>query len=93
MLVSSIARFDALNTMNNTAFASMQLSNNMMKFAHQGATFGGEYGLNHLQKIDRNISSDLATNGLLYKLAYYQEQMTRDLQADEIKKYKINFVA
>ena len=93
MLVSSIARFDALNTMNNTAFASMQLSNDMIKFAHHGATFGGEHDLSGFQDIYKNTSTGLATNGLLHKLAYYHEQMVRDLQADEIKKYKINFVA
>ena len=92
MLVSSIARFDALNNMNNAAFASMQLSNNMMKFAHN-RTFEGDSDLSALNKIDKRASISQATNGLLYKLAYYQEQMLRDMQADEIKKYKINFVA
>lgn len=93
MLVSSIARFDAFNTMNNSAFASMQLSNSMIKFAHHGATFEGDNDLNSVQKIDNAVSKRIASNGLLHKLAYYQEQMFRDLQSDEIKKYTINFVA
>lgn len=93
MLVSSIARFDALNSMSNAAFASMQLSNNMTKFAHNGATFEGDSDLAALNGVDKRASISQATNGLLYKLAYYQEQMLRDMQADEIKKYKINFVA
>ena len=93
MLVSSIARFDALNSMNNTAFASMQLSHGMMRFAHHGATFSGDNDLNVVQKNDVAASKKITSSGLLHKLAYYQEQMTRDLQTDEIKKYTINFVA
>ena len=92
MLVSSIARFDALNTMSNAAFASMQTSNNLMNMVH-GASFSGEPDLNTLNEMDKRASFRFATNGLLHKLAYYQEQMLKELQTDEIKKYKINFVA
>lgn len=76
MLVSSIARFNALNTMNNAAFASMQLSNSMLNAANNSHTFGGEHDLSMLNKIDKSLSLDLAANKLLYKMASLQEKLT-----------------
>ena len=67
MLVSSIARFNALNTMNNASFASMQVSNGLNKHA-----FGGEHDLSMLNKMDNRMSLDLVSNKLL---AYLQEKM------------------
>ena len=76
MLVSSIARFNALNTMNNTAFASMQLSNSMLNTANNSHTFGGEHDLSMLNKMDKSLSLDLTANKLLYKMASLQEKLT-----------------
>ena len=52
MLVSSIARFNALNTMNNASFASMQVSNGLNKHA-----FGGEHDLSMLNKMDNRMAA------------------------------------
>lgn len=93
MLVSSIARFDALNTMNNSMFASMKASNNLMRLVQNGATFGGEHDLAMLHEMDKRMTLDLATNGLLYKLAYFQEKMLAKMQADELKNNKVNYLA
>ena len=83
MLVSSIARFEAINTMNNTMFQSMQASNGMMNLV-RNATFGGD--MNFLHEMDNRFALDFATNGLLYKLAYYQEKMLAKMQAYEFKR-------
>lgn len=71
MLVSSIARFNAVNTMNNASFASMQASNGLNKHA-----FGGEHDLSMLNKMDNRMSLDLVSNKLLYNVAYLQEKMS-----------------
>lgn len=50
MLVSSIARFNAINTMNNASFATMQASNSMINGLNNTHTFGGEHDLSMLNK-------------------------------------------
>ena len=75
MLVSSIARFNAINTMNNAAFASMQITNSMGNAVTSTHTFGGEHDLSMLNKMDKKMSLDLSTNKLLYNIAYLQEKM------------------
>lgn len=87
MLVSSIARFNALNTMNNAAFASMQTSNLMINMASH--PFGGEHDLSMLNQMDKKLSMDLATNSLLYKLAYFQEKMAAKQQKNDIKSFSV----
>lgn len=85
MLVSSIAKFNAMNQMNNAAFAMMQNSNAMLNNAN-GHTFGGEHDLNMLNKMDKKLSLDLVTNKLLYQLSYLQEKMADKHQAAECRK-------
>ena len=85
MLVSSIAKFNAMNQMNNAAFAMMQSSNAMMNNAN-GHTFGGEHDLSMLNKMDKKLSLDLVTNKLLYQLSYLQEKMADKHQAAECRK-------
>ncbi len=70
MLVSSIARLNVHNTLNNSA--SLQ-NNNLSNSAH---TFGGEHELNMLNKIDNKLSLDLLTNKLLYRVNYLQEKFS-----------------
>ena len=93
MLVSSIARFEAINTMNNSMFQSMQASNNMMSLINNAHTFGGDFDLGFLHELDKRFSLDMATNGLLYKLAYYQEKMLAKLQKRELKQNSIDYKA
>ncbi len=93
MLVSSIARFEAINTMNNAAFQSMQAANNMLSAVSQAHTFGGEHDLNMLHKLDQKYSLDLASNSLLYKIAYLQEKMFAKMQAQELERNKIDYKA
>ena len=93
MLVSSIARFQAINTMNNTMFQAMQASNNIMRLANNAHSFGGDNDLSFLHELDKRFALDMATNGLLYKLAYYQEKMLAKLQAQEIKNSSIDYKA
>lgn len=85
MLVSSIARFNALNTMSNAAMASMQTTNSMLA-ASNASAFGGEHDLALLNEMDKKLSIDLASNSLLNKLAYFQEKMLSKHKNNEIKK-------
>ena len=85
MLVSSIARFNAINQMNNSAFGMMQASNSMMNAASGKNTFGGEHDLSMLNKMDKKLSLDLLTNKLTYKVAYLQEKMLNKHQHKEAK--------
>ena len=86
MLVSSIARFNAINTMNNASFASMQASNSIINGLNNTHTFGGEHDLSMLNKMDKKNSLDLLTNKLLYNVAYLQEKMASKHQSNQIKK-------
>lgn len=86
MLVSSIARFNGLNTMNNAAFASTQIANSYVNILH---TFGGEHDLSMLNEMDNKLSLDLASNKLLYKMAYLQEKMA----SKQLKNNKLNVLA
>ena len=84
MLVSSIARFNAVNQMNNSAFGMMQASNNLLNAANnKNNAFGGEHDLAMLNKMDKKLSMDLLTNQLTYKLAYLQEKMSKKHENNE----------
>lgn len=95
MLVSSIARFTALNNMNNAAFGMMQTSNQMMNSMNNANTFGGEHDLSMLNKMDNKMSMDLASNNLLYKVSYLQEKMAAKHQDNSINcnKKSLNLLA
>lgn len=93
MLVSSIARFTALNNMNNAAFNTMQASNHMMGAFNNASAFGGEHDLSMLNKLDNKISMDLASNKLLYKVSYLQEKMAAKHQDLEYNKKSLNLLA
>ncbi len=84
MLVSSIASFNAMNTMNNAAFASIAASNSLINGLNNTNTFGGEHDLSMLNKIDNSLSLDLLTNKLLYKIAYLQEKMAEKHQNNSL---------
>ena len=86
MLVSSIARFNAINTMKSASFASMQTSNSMINGLNNTHTFGGEHDLSMLNKMDKKNSLDLLTNKLLYNIAYLQEKMAAKHQNNQVKK-------
>lgn len=93
MLVSSIARFNALNTMNNAAFGMMQTSCQMMSNMNNAGAFGGEHDLSMLNKMDNKMSMDLASNQLLYKVSYLQEKMAAKHQDLDCKSKSLNLLA
>lgn len=76
MLVSSITRFNAINTMNNASMVSMQTTNSLINAVGKAGTFAGENDLSFANEMDKKFCMDLLTNNLLYKLAYMQEKMT-----------------
>ena len=73
MLVSSIARFNSVNTLNNAVSASIQAASNMANITNSAHTFGGEHDLSMLNKMDNKLSLDLLSNKLLYKITFLQE--------------------
>jgi len=93
MLVSMMARFNAINTMNNAQFASMQASNNMMRMVGNMHTFEGDNNLETLHEYDNKFSSDIATNSLLYRLAALQEKIFAKMYSDDLEKHKVNYIA
>ena len=86
MLVSSIARFNAINTMNNAAFMSLNASNSMVNGINNTHAFGGERELAILNKIDKKLSLDVHTNNLLYKITSLQENFASKHQNNELNK-------
>ncbi len=86
MLVSSIARFNAINTMNNAAFMSLNASNSMVNGINNTHAFGGEHELAILNKIDKKLSLDVHTNNLLYKITSLQENFASKHQNNELNK-------
>ncbi len=92
MLVSSIARFNAINNMNNAAMNMMSASNMAQNQVRH--TFGGEHDLSMLHEIDKKISLDLASNSLLYKVSALQEKALAKYQDNQIKQNKsLNILA
>ena len=87
MLVSSIARFNAMNNMNNAAMNMMNTSSAFTNSLANMNTFGGEHDLNMLHEMDKQISLDLASNSLLYKISYLQEKAAKKRQDLEIKRF------
>ena len=86
MLVSSIARFNAINTMNNAAFMSLNASNSMVNGINNTHAFGGEHELANLNNIDKKLSLDVHTNNLLYKITSLQENFASKHQNNELNK-------
>lgn len=82
MLVSSIARFNVVNTMNNAAFMSLNAANSMVNGINNTHAFGGEHDTAMLNKIDKKLSLGLLTNNLLYKV----EKIAGKHQNNELKK-------
>ncbi len=81
MLVSSIARLNVHNTLNNSTFSQ---NNNSGISAH---TFGGEHDLSMLNKQGNKLNLDLGTNSFLYKINFLQEKLFAN-QSDKVNKNK-----
>ena len=82
MLVSSIARFNAVNNMNNAAMNMMNAANSFTNLS----ACGGEHDLTMLHEKDKKLSLDLASNSLLYKISYLQEKAAQKRQQQEMKR-------
>lgn len=74
MLVSTMVRFNAMNTANNANFASVQANNSMVSAVDNAHTFNGVRGLQTLNKMDKKFSLDILVNNLSTKLARLQEK-------------------
>lgn len=91
MLVSSIARFNAINNMNNAAMNMMNASNTAINQVKH--TFGGEHNLSMLHEMDKKVSLDLASNSLLYKISSLQEKAAGKHQDNNNCKKSLNILA
>ena len=89
MLVSSIARFNAISTMHNSANNIMNIHDRMTDSISNRA-FGGEHSLEMLHEMDKRNSLDLLTNILTYQLAYFQNKMLEKQTANEVKSNRLN---
>lgn len=95
MLVSSIARFNAISQM-NTASMNMRKSMGELGVSHgniKNIVAGGEHSLELLQQMESKLSLDLASNNLLYKLAYLQEKTEAKKLEREFANNKLNLMA
>lgn len=85
MLVSSIARLNAVNTMNNAAFMALSASNSMISGVNNTHAFEGERNLVALNQAEKTINASLLTNNLLYKISSLQEKFSAKKQSNELK--------
>ena len=88
MLVSLMARLNAINTMHNAQWAMMQNSRNMMTVA-RNLSFGG-YDMETLHNLDTRFALDNAKNQTLYMIASAQEKALAQKMAQEAKENKIS---
>ena len=86
MLVSSIARFNAISTMNNAVFMSLNNANDMVNGINNTHAFGGEHDLSMLNQMDKKNSLNISTNSLIYKIACLQEKIATKYKINETKK-------
>lgn len=86
MLVSSIARFNAISTMNNAVFMSLNNANDMVNGINNTHAFGGEHDLSMLKQMDKKNSLNISTNSLIYKIACLQEKIATKYKSNETKK-------
>lgn len=87
MLVSSIARLNVHNTLNNSA---SRQNNNASNSLH---TFGGEHDLSMLNKINNRLSLDLSANKMLYNVSYLQEKFAGSHNNKANAKKSLNVLA
>lgn len=91
MLVSLMARLNAINTMHNAQWVMMQNSRNMMQVA-RNLPFGG-YDMNTLHNLDTRFALNNAQNQTLYMIAAAQEKAAAQQMAQEAKNNKISYIA
>ena len=91
MLVSLMARLNAINTMHNAQWAMMQNSRNMMQVA-RNLPFGG-YDMNTLHDLDTRFALNNAQNQTLYMIVAAQENAAAQLMAQEANNNKISYIA
>ena len=90
MLVSLMARLNAINTMHNAQWAMMQNSRNMMQVA-RNLPFGG-YDMNTLHDLDTRFALNNAQNQTLYMIAAAQEKAAAQQMAQEAKNNKFHIL-
>lgn len=73
MLVSSIARFSAVNTMDNSALTSNQTSNSRVNAVH---AFSGDKSFGVLNVIDKKLNFKTLAGQILHKITNFQEKVS-----------------
>ena len=91
MLVSLMARLNAISTMHNAQWSMMQNSRNMMQIA-RNLSFGG-YDMQALHNLDTRFALNNERNQTLYMIAFAQEKAIAQKMAQEAKNNKISYTA
>jgi hypothetical protein len=91
MLVSLMARLNAISQMHNAQWAMMQNNMAMMNLCRSLPSFGGNLAmLNHM---DAQFAMSNAQNQLLYQIASAQEKAAAARISQELKDNKISYIA
>lgn len=91
MLVSLMARLNAVSQRNNAQYAMMQNRMNMMSTLCSPSF--GNAGIQDLHRMDVNFAMNNDYYQTLYLLASAQEQAAAQLMAQEAKNNKISYIA
>ena len=91
MLVSLMARLNAISARNNAQYAMMQNRINLMSALR--TPFLGNLVMQNLHKMDMNFAMNNEIYQTQYLLASAQEKAARQLMAQEAKNNKISYIA
>lgn len=91
MLVSLMARLNAISQMHNAQWAMMQNNMAMMNMCRSLPSFGGNMEM--LNAMDTQFEIDNAQNQLLYQIASAQEKAAAAQISQELKDNKISYIA
>ena len=95
MLVSLMARMNAISQMHNAQYQMMQNRINMMSALRSMPTFcGNDYSrLAMLNDMDKRIATSNAMSETRYLIASAQEKAASQMIAQEVKNNKISYIA
>lgn len=91
MLVSLMARLNAISARNNAQYAMMQNRINLMSALR--TPFLGNLGMQNLHRMDMNFAMNNEIYQTQYLLASAQEKAARQLMAQESKNNMISYIA
>ena len=91
MLTALMQSMMATSQMHNAQYAMMQNRANMMNVVRNLPSFGGNMDMLH--NLDTHFALSQAQNETLYLLSQAQEKAARARLEQELKNYKISYIA